>query len=84
MRRLGFRTLALPALLVLFGCATSEEWATWRSHPSHFASGAHLTFSVRNTEAKAARVTRQDVVFARDESWWGKPVTVDQQQIIER
>lgn len=81
MRGLG---LWLPALLLLFGCASSEEWTTWKDHPTHFASGDHMMFSVRNGEAKAARVTRQDVALARDQSWWGKAVTVDQQQIIER
>jgi hypothetical protein len=81
MRMLGIQVLAL---VVLSGCATSTEWATWKEHPAHFASGEHLTFSVRNREDKPARVTRQDVALARDQSWWGKAVTVDQQQIIER
>jgi hypothetical protein len=30
------------------------------------------------------RVTRVDVKAARAESWWGRPVTVGQDQIIER
>ena len=30
------------------------------------------------------RVTRADVEAARAESWWGRPVTVGQDQIIER
>ena len=30
------------------------------------------------------RVTRADVEAARAESWWGRPVTVGQAQIIER
>jgi hypothetical protein len=81
MRMLGIQVLAL---LVLSGCATSTEWTTWKEHPAHFASGEHLTFSLRNGEDKPARVTRQDVALARDQSWWGKAVTVDQQQIIER
>jgi hypothetical protein len=29
-------------------------------------------------------VTRQDVAMARNEGWWGKPVTVSQEQILER
>jgi hypothetical protein len=66
------------------GCATSEEWATWKDHPTHFASGDHLFFSVRNREGSAARVTRNDIAKARDESWWGKPITVSQEQILER
>jgi hypothetical protein len=85
MRALGFWFPALPALLVVLGCASADEWATWRAHPSHFASGSHLVFSARHGgAAPATRVTRNDVVLARDQAWWGKPVTVDQAQIIER
>lgn len=71
-------------LLATAGCATSEEWATWKTHPTHFASGEHLFFSVRNSEGSPARVTRQDIALARDEGWWGKPITVSQEQILER
>jgi hypothetical protein len=84
MRAPGFLFPALPALLVVFGCATGEEWATWREHPTHFASGSHLMFSARHGADKSTRVTRDDVVQAREQAWWGKPVTVDQAQIIER
>ena len=84
MRKLGFWFPALPAVLVVLGCASATEWATWRDHPTHFASSDHLVFSVRNREAQPARVTRQDVALARDQSWWGKPITVDQAQVIER
>jgi hypothetical protein len=78
--------LLLPGavLLLTAACATSEEWQTWRSHPSHFASGDHLTFSVRNREGEAARVTRDDITKARNEGWWGKPITVATEQILER
>jgi hypothetical protein len=72
------------ALLATVGCATTEEWETWRSHPTHFASGTHLGFSIRNREGGATRVTRDDIAMARDEGWWGKPVTVSQEQILER
>ena len=66
------------------GCASSEEWATWKAHPTHFASGNHLGFSLRNREGNAARVTRDDIAIARDEGWWGQAATVDQEQILER
>jgi hypothetical protein len=79
-RRLRF----LPALLLLAGCATTEEWNTWRTHTSHFASGDHFKFSWRNSEPAAGRVTRQDVTLARDQNWWGKAITVEQAQILER
>ena len=35
-------------------------------------------------QATAARVTLQDVALARDQTWWGKAITVEQQQIMER
>jgi hypothetical protein len=72
------------SLLLATGCATSEEWKTWKEHGTHFASGEHMTFSVRNREGSAPRVSRQDIAKARDEAWWGKPVTVSQEQILER
>lgn len=65
-------------------CATHEQWDTWKNHSSHFASGDHLSFSVRNPGTTARKVTRQDVALARDEAWWGQPVTVSQAEIIER
>ena len=43
-----------------------------------------MFFSVRNGEGSPPRVTRQDIALARDEGWWGKPITVSQEQILER
>ena len=76
--------MGLGALLVLGGCATSEEWQTWKSHPTHFASGSHMFFSTRNREGAQPRVTREDIALARDQGWWGKPITVSQAHILER
>jgi hypothetical protein len=76
--------LLLAGALLVAGCATTEEWTTWKSHATHFASDDHLDFSLRNRESGAARVTRGDVAMARDEGWWGKPVTVSQERILER
>ena len=70
--------------LVVSACATSEEWATWRQNPAHFASGSHLAFSLRNRVDGQGSVRRADVATARDQAWWGKPVTVDESQILER
>jgi hypothetical protein len=71
-------------LVAVAGCATGEEWNTWREHPTHFASGDHMSFSMRNKEGRTPRVTRKDISKARDEAWWGKPITVAQEQILER
>jgi hypothetical protein len=43
-----------------------------------------LFFSTRNAEGTQPRVTRQDIAMARDQGWWGKAITVDQGQILER
>lgn len=85
MRSMRFRLLLVGGVLMaVTGCATGEEWATWKAHPTHFASGEHMFFSVRNREGAAPRVTRQDITLARNEGWWGKPITVSQEQILER
>ena len=85
MRSHRMRVLLIAgALIATAGCASSDEWKTWRDHGSHFASGDHLFFSVRNKEGGTPRVTRQDITKARDEGWWGKPITVSQEQILER
>jgi hypothetical protein len=81
--RLRFVTIA-AVLLGLAGCASNEEWSTWRQHPTHFASTDHMVFSARNQGPAAARVTRKDITVARNEGWWGRPVTVSQEQILER
>ncbi len=70
--------------LFLTGCATSEEWATWGQHPAHFASAEHLFFSLRNRDGESPRVSRRDIAAARSQGWWGKPITVSTEQILER
>jgi hypothetical protein len=91
-RRIGGLTVnrRLPGLLIAAamvvsgGCATAEEWTVWKDHPTHFASGQHLVFSARNVEGLSPAVSRSDIVLARDQGWWGKSVTVSQEQILER
>jgi hypothetical protein len=68
--------LASPALLAQTGCATPEQWAQWHTHSSHFASGQHAAFSVRNQGAQAEQVRPTDPEKARDESWWGRKLPV--------
>ena len=75
----GAMLLAFSALAA--GCASSQEWADWKQHPAHFASGDHALFSVRNREGAVARVSRADISTARSESWWGRPITVSSEQI---
>jgi hypothetical protein len=72
------------AIVTLAGCASGEEWRTWKEHPTHYASGDHGFFSLRNREGTAAKVTRGDIALARDQGWWGRPITVSSEQILER
>ena len=83
MGRLSRPTLLVGIALLTAACASSEEWSDWYNNKSHFASGKHMTFSLAN-QGDQKRVTRADVEAARAESWWGRPVTVSQDQIIER
>jgi hypothetical protein len=85
MRTTHLRLLfGLGALVLFTGCASSDEWQTWKEHPTHFASGDHMFFSTRNREGSSPKVTRQDIASARDQGWWGKPITVSQEAILER
>jgi hypothetical protein len=81
------RAISILGILVtvaaVAGCATRQDWAEWRAHPAHFASGDHLTFSVRNRDAAQTRVTRADVERSRTQGWWGRAITVDQTAILE-
>jgi hypothetical protein len=85
MRIKGLRLLLVGGVLVAAtGCATGEEWQIWRSNGAHFASGDHMFFSLRNQHGAKPTVTRKDITLARDQGWWGKPITVNQDQILER
>ena len=59
MRKRVLAAMLLTGVVMTAGaCATSEEWAEWKGHSSHFATGDHLFFSVRNREGTAPRVAR--------------------------
>lgn len=86
MRARVLRASLVVGMLFLTGaCATSEDWAEWQKHSSHFASGQHLVFSVvkNPTDASPPRVRRSDVEASRTETWWGKAVTVSPDQIFQ-
>ena len=85
MWSMGWRAVVVGSVLVaLGGCASSDEWRTWKEHPTHYASGDHGFFSLRNREGRSAKVTRDDIASARDQGWWGRPITVSSEQILER
>lgn len=85
MRTLAGKGLMfLGVALVVGACASSEQWAEWRTHTTHFASGQHATFSLRNNnDGSNPRVTRTDVEAARTETWWGRAITVNPDQIFQ-
>ena len=78
-----WRSVVMGTALLLAGCASGEEWNTWRSNTSHFASKEHFDFSMKN-RGGTATVTRQDVALAQRQKWFGQAVTVDQGQILDR
>ena len=82
-RRAVRRSLVIAVLgLGLSACASSEQWAEWRSHSTHFASGDHMAFSLKNM-GDTPRVKRQDQRNAAAQSWWGKPVIPRPDQVFE-
>jgi hypothetical protein len=83
----GLRRFLILLAVTLAGsaCATSDQWAEWRQHRSHFASGEHLAFSMRHRGANPVpRVSQQDVEMAKAESWWGDPIVVRPEQIFTK
>jgi len=81
--RLHVLLLLIGAAVAASACANSEQWAEWRQHSSHFASGDHLFFSMRHQgDNPTPRVTRRDVDEARTQSWWGQPIVVRPDQLF--
>ena len=74
--------LLLGVGLLTGACASSGDFDEWNANKAHFASGEHAWFSLRNQSGQA-KVTRADVEAARTQSWWGKPITVSSDQILQ-
>ena len=79
--RIGVPVVLLLLASVVAGCA-SQDLAEWKSHPTHFASGDHMVFSLKN-QGKTPKVTSADTRVATAESWWGSPVVVRADQIFQ-
>jgi len=71
----------LASVVAATGCA-SQQWKEWQSHSSHFASGDHMLFSLKN-QGKTPKVTSADTRLASAQSWWGSPVVVRADQIFQ-
>lgn len=81
---LSLASLCGGILMLTSACATSEEWTEWKSHTTHFASGEHGMFSLRNNnDGSNPRVSRADIESARTQNWWGKAITVSPEQIFQ-
>jgi hypothetical protein len=75
MENLRWWLLLIAAVMFsMSGCASSQDWAYWRDHPTHFAAGGHMTFSMKNDSVYYPTVTEEDVKLAREYSWWGDQV----------
>jgi len=84
------RTICRAALVasVVFttgACATGDDWRMWASHPTHFASGEHGFFSMRNNkDGSNPRVYRSDIEDSRAQNWWGLyAINVSPSQIFQ-
>lgn len=81
--RIRVLLLLLAAAAASTACATSEQWAEWQQHSSHFASGDHVWFSLRHQgDNPTPRVRQRDLEEARAESWWGEPIVVRPDQLF--
>ena len=67
------------------GCATREDWNMWLSNNTHFASGEHGFFSMRNNkDGSNPKVYRSDIEDSRQQNWWGLyAITVSPSQIFQ-
>ena len=86
MRTIVTRAALLVAILFFTGaCASSAYSAMWRSHSTHFASGEHGFFSMRNNkDGSNPKVYRSDIEASRQENWWGLyAITVSPSQIFQ-
>ena len=61
--------MGIALALLTTGCATEREWTTWRAHPTHYANGNHMAFSVTNMVGGAPRVT-SDAQLANVSGTW--------------
>jgi hypothetical protein len=73
MRHRLLLTLLLGSVVLSAGCAaTHREWEVWRAHPTHYATGNHMSYSMGNMVGVAPRVTPEMMDQARSEGWWGR------------
>jgi hypothetical protein len=79
------RGFLVVAVVFLTGACTSEDGKVWLAHNTHFASGEHGFFSLRNNkDGSNPSVSRADIEGARNQNWWGiYAVNVSPNQIFQ-
>jgi hypothetical protein len=82
--RITGATLAVAALVLTVGCS-AQDGKVWLEHPTHFASGEHAFFSLKNNkDGSNPKVTRLDIEDSRNQKWWGiYAITVEPKQILQ-
>jgi len=86
MRSRIMRITLIVGMACLTGaCASGEDWNMWKSHTTHFASGDHASFSLRNNkDGSRPIVSRSDMSESRQQNWWGVyAVNVTPDQIFQ-
>ena len=85
MRSRSLRVSFVVTLLFLTGACTAQDGQVWREHNTHFASGEHAFFSMKNNkDGSNPKVTRLDIEDSRNQNWWGiYAITVDPKQILQ-
>ena len=69
------RAILLGGALLLASACASEDYNTWVSHPTHYASDRHWGFSARTVGVtQTTKVSAEDVAAAQREQWWGRGV----------
>jgi hypothetical protein len=79
--RLGYPIAVVLLAGVVVGCS-AKDWQEWKAHSTHFASGDHMLFSLKN-QGKTPHVSSADTKMAGSQSWWGDPVVVREDQIFQ-
>jgi hypothetical protein len=69
------RPILLGGVLMMASACATEDYNTWSSHPTQYASGRHMAFSARNVGTTRVKVSPGDVAAAQSEKWWGRGVS---------
>ena len=83
MRRM---ILSVVVAVAVSGCASQPELTEWKAHSSHFASGDHMWFSIKNRfgVGRRAEVTRDDMKVAGQDKWFGYHIIKEGQDLTPK